>query len=669
MAVAAFAIGLACIVGTVALYRAMYRDRVYGGVSVAGTVGTIDIGGQTRDEALQTLAVHYERFLAAPVVLRHLGREWRATPRDLGAHIELAPTVDAALQLGREGDRWERMAQQATGIRGGLTLPRPLVTVDDERLSGFVSGLAPAVERAPTSADLALKPEGGVTVLASQSGRRLNVRGSVNAVATALREYQVGAFALEVEDVLSELAEADLAEVRARAATIIGAPVVLRADLGAAGVKTWTMERGDLIELLELKATSTRPPRYELRVDEERIRRYVEQIAPEIERPARDARFALEGRQFRAIRESEEGRRLEVTASINLIRQALTSSAREVQLPWVQVRPAFPAADAPKLSFPDRIELASTAYGGTLPERMHNVELAAARITGVVVAPGETFSFNDEVGEVSYRSGYKRGYGISQENGEVVTIPSEGGGICQVATTLFQSVFWGGYPIVERNWHLYWIPRYGARPRGLKGLDATIDQVYDSSGKLLYAVDLQWRNNTEAPILVTAETDGKNLTVALWGRKPLWQVKVAEPKIEKVVKADTRAVRQHDASMASGGELMIERAEDGFQATIVRTIVMDGKIADETRLVSTYRPSRNVYLYGGPVARVSAVAGRSSEDRPAMPAPLPTSMVTPYAGLDRPAVTVTPSRRTGTVTVTEAASRTATPRVIATPTR
>ena len=138
---------------------------------------------------------------------------------------------------------------------------------------------------------------------------------------------------------------------------------------------------------------------------------------------------------------------------------------------------------------------------------MFNVELAAQRINGVVIGPGDTFSFNDEVGEVSYRSGYKKGYGISQDGDDVVTIPSEGGGICQVATTLFQSVFWAGYPIVERNWHLYWIPRYGQRPRGLKGLDATIDQVYDQDGKLLYAVDLRWRNNTEAPVLIVAETE------------------------------------------------------------------------------------------------------------------------------------------------------------------
>src|SRR5207249_7678531 len=131
--------------------------------------------------------------------------------------------------------------------------------------------------------------------------------------------------------------------------------------------------------------------------------------------------FVVEGRSLRVIRESEEGRRLEVTASINLIRAALTADDRRVTLPWQPVRPLFASEDAPGLQFPDRIERASTVYGGTLPERMFNVELAAQRINGVVIGPGDSFSFNEEVGEVSYRSGYKKGYGISQDGDDVVT--------------------------------------------------------------------------------------------------------------------------------------------------------------------------------------------------------------------------------------------------------
>jgi vancomycin resistance protein YoaR len=652
-----------CLLGAALIFQGLYRGRIYPGVQVAVPGGAIDVGGQTREEALRALGAHAERFLASPITLRHLGKEWRTTPRELGARVELGATVEAALAIGRGGALLDRLRAEAATLRDGASLPAPPVSIDEQRLTGYVARLSPEVERAPSSADLALMPDGGVTVLASQSGRRLNVGRNVDQLKTALLAYSTASLQLTTEDVLPPLLEGDLAEVKGRAEKIVGAPVTLQVALPE-GARSWTLERQDLIDLLELKTTSTRPPNYELRIDDERIRRYVERIAPEVERGARNARFVVEDGVARVIRESQEGRRLEVTVSINLIRAALTADDRRVTLPWQPVRPLFASDDAPRLQFPERIERATTAYGGTLPERMFNVELAAQRINGVVVGPGDSFSFNDEVGEVSYRSGYKKGYGISQDGDEVVTIPSEGGGICQVATTLFQAVFWGGYPIVERNWHLYWIPRYGQRPRGLKGLDATIDQVYDPDGKLLYAVDLRWRNNTEAPVLVAAETDGKQLSVSLLGRKPLWQVKVGDPKIEKVVKADTRPVRQPDATLANGAELMIERAEDGFQSTIVRSTWLDGKLLDETRLVSTYRPSRNVYLVGGASAR----AGARIEDRPATPASVPTSrpssLVTPLPAPDTP----TPAPR-ATSTPLPAPSRTPTPRPSATTTR
>src|SRR5690349_2989135 len=151
------------------------------------------------------------------------------------------------------------------------------------------------------------------------------------------------------------------------------------------------------------------------------------------------------------------------------------------------------------------------------------------------------------------------------------------------------------------------------------------------------------------------------------GRKPLWQVKVAEPKIEKVVKADTKPVRQPDPTLPRGASIMVEHAEDGFQSTIVRSTLLDGKLVDETRLVSTYRPSRNVYLDGGP-AQAARPAARI-EDRPATPPPASTSLLTPYVPPDTPTATPAPPTRTPTATPapptrtpTRAATATATAR-------
>ena len=623
------------------LYHQIYADRIVPGVRVVTPLLTADLGGQAPEVARRTLAAPHERYVTSTLRIGYRGKEWQRTPRELGLRIDTGPTIEAALAFGRAPSLPERLRQQLLGLRAGVAVPGPTVAVDDGPLNGFVAGLAAEIDTPPTRAELALQAEGRVVVLPSQPGRRLDVARSAALIRDALLRLSSEPLELVVDDVPAPLAEGDLEGLRRLAERAIGAPLLIETTVEGQP-RRWRLETADLAGLIFLRTTDDRVPRYELGVDEAKIRAQIERIAAEIERPARDARFMRDGDGVRVVQPSLEGRRVEVTTAIQRLRDGLTSDDRRVELPWQPVRPSYGEGEVDGGTFPELIERATTTYGGGLAERAFNVELAASRLNGVVVPPGATFSFNEAVGEVSYRAGYRRGYGISRDGDEVVTIPSEGGGICQVATTLFQSVVWAGYPVVERNWHLYWIPRYGERPKGMKGLDATIDQVFDRDGKLLYAIDLRWRNNTEAPVLVMAETDGQRLTVSLWGHRPSWQVKLSEPKIERIVRADPRPVRQADPTLRAGQVIMVEHAEDGFQATILRTILRDGKLIDETRFVSKYLPSRNVYLYGGPAANGGATG--AVEDGPATPVPPPNgpTFITPVPSPELPTPTRVP---------------------------
>jgi vancomycin resistance protein YoaR len=206
-----------------------------------------------------------------------------------------------------------------------------------------------------------------------------------------------------------------------------------------------------------------------------------------------------------------------------------------------------------------------------------------------MVPPGAVFSFNQSVGPTTVAAGYQVGYGITIRGGQAVTVPSEAGGICQVATTIFHAAFWAGFSIVERQGHLYWIPRYGQPPRGMKGLDATVDDPW---------VDFKFRNTSPDWLLVEAGTSGTTLRFALRGTKPDWEVKVEPPVIWGIVKAARETVRQEDPSMPAGRELAIESAEDGFSSRVRRTVVRGDEVLDTTEITSFYRPSRNVLLVG-----------------------------------------------------------------------
>src|SRR6185503_8677088 len=124
-------------------------------------------------------------------------------------------------------------------------------------------------------------------------------------------------------------------------------------------------------------------------------------------------------------------------------------------------------------------------------------------------------------------AGFQWGFGLttSGASDRVHTVPSVAGGICQVATTLFQPVFWAGYQLEERYWHLYWIPSYTSR--GIVGLDATVDADAD--------LDLKWINPTSDYVLIQSSTDAASVTFRLYGQKPPWTVKVDEPLISNRV--------------------------------------------------------------------------------------------------------------------------------------
>jgi vancomycin resistance protein YoaR len=294
--------------------------------------------------------------------------------------------------------------------------------------------------------------------------------------------------------------------------------------------------------------------------------------------------------------------------------------------PTVVPTPTPRTYDAARLT--DRLGSAQTSYAGSIPERAWNVELAAKRLDGTTVPPGGIFSFNQAVGSTTLKSGFKIGYGIANgKDGIPETVPSVAGGICQIATTVFQAAFWAGFPFVERHYHLYWIPRYGAPPTGRTGYDATVDDP---------GVDLKFKNTTDDWIRLNAWFDGANVGFVIRGVEPGWKVEASTPKIFDVVKTSPEVVKQEDPTMPAGRELDVEHAEDGFKVTVRRLVTLKGKTVDDYVFTNSYRPSRNVVLVGTKGATPTPVltptpAATAASTPVAPPTPTPVKAATKLA--------------------------------------
>jgi hypothetical protein len=207
-------------------------------------------------------------------------------------------------------------------------------------------------------------------------------------------------------------------------------------------------------------------------------------------------------------------------------------------------------------------------------------------------------------------------------------VPSVAGGICQVATTLFQPVFWAGYQLEERYQHLYWIPAYTSR--GLVGLDATVDPEA--------ALDLQWVNPTSDYVLVQASADDEHVSFSLYGTKPAWTVQVDQPVISGRIAADPTPLVEAEPTLAWGRVLPVESAREGFTAVITRHVLPDaGGAPRELVLKSVYQPSHSVTLVGtaekpADVSTASALAQVRASLQPPPPSFVRSaSQVTPAA--------------------------------------
>lgn len=172
----------------------------------------------------------------------------------------------------------------------------------------------------------------------------------------------------------------------------------------------------------------------------------------------------------------------------------------EILIPLKIVEPEITEEMLKEGLFKDCLGSQTTSYGGSTPARVNNINLAVSKINGVILMPGQTFSYNDTVGQRTLANGFLEAGAYS--NGEVVQ--EVGGGICQVSSTLYCATLYARMTTVSRTSHYF---RVTYLP---PGQDATVSWRNP---------DFQFRNDREYPVKIVAwcDNDDMELTIQLWG--------------------------------------------------------------------------------------------------------------------------------------------------------
>ncbi|MGE5618512.1 MAG: VanW family protein [Sphingomonadaceae bacterium] len=607
--VAVAAIGILFVGATVA-YRLVHSNHIFPGVRL----GNVDVGGMTREKALTVLRPVYQERSARPILLRGPGADRQASAAELGATFDANAAVEEAYRVGRTGGWGERLSAQWGALVRGHTVESSGAAVDRPKLQSYLARLAQEIDRPVEDAELVIGEDLRVRVTPSVVGRKLDVAGAASAIERAIVTASA-TVDLPVTETQPTRVEKDLEEARARVSRMLSGPVALEFQ-----GRRWDLSLEDIASLISVEQKpGVRAPTVTLR--DESLKKLVEQIAADIDQPKSNARYDWNGGNLKLLRPGQDGRKLDRTKTLEMLSSAISGEQKVVALPVEVDKAAGGSLDPASLGIKERIEYGQTTIAG-VPEKVHNIKLAASRLNGVLVGPGEMFSFNRELGPTTLKSGFQIGFGISVNNGEMQTVPSVAGGICQVATTLLHAVFWAGYQIEERYPHLYWIASYGQPPRGMVGLDATVDDP---------VLDLKFINNTENYLLIQSRVEGNTLEFALYGTKPNWKVEVEGPFITNVVKADPKTVRQEEPTWEVGRELWVERATDGMDVEIIRRVTQ-GNDVRTLNLKSKYQPSRNVLMVGTKKPEAAPGQGPGATATPGgggQPTPAPAPAATP----------------------------------------
>jgi vancomycin resistance protein YoaR len=588
-AVAALAI-VAAIGGALALAD---DDGVPAGVTVEG----VDVSGMDATAVEKVVRERARELLAEPLEITRTDDpsfRLRVARGSLKARPRVRQAVEEAMEPRTIGGRLLSLVGAERGRDVSIAF-----TLDRARVRRLVRTVTRRIDDpAPKPAALEVTDDDIVVVPGSPGfgvGAR-ELRDRILAMPPAI--------ALTPGPLEAPVSDAEAAAARERALRIVAAPVEV--TLGGNGVP---IEPEVLRAALRFRAD---PPHLDVRLDPDVL---YEDIAPAFEtreRPPREAGFRVIGSQVRLVT-ARTGRSLDMDAiAAEIADQPGTPSVRAR---FRVSRPERTTAEAKALRITEQVSEFTTPYNCCEP-RVTNIQRAAELLDGMIIPAGDRFSLNDALGPRTIDRGFVEAPQIAAGRLE----DAVGGGVSQVATTLYNAAFFGGLELVAHTPHQFWISRYPM------GREATV-----SWG----GPELVIGNDWDAAVLISATATDNAITIRLFstslGRRvesetgP--QEDITQPEIVETVNPDLEPGER---------KVVQELGGPGFTVSYTRKVWEGDSLRRDEVWTWTYDP-HDAYVEVGPEApdepsREPSQPGRTAPDAPDAPADAPSAPSAPSGG-------------------------------------
>lgn len=310
------------------------------------------------------------------------------------------------------------------------------------------------------------------------------------------------------------------------------------------------------------------------------VEEFVSLVLTESNQDAKDASVKIVDGKI-TIEESQNGQKVDAEKLKSDLIAAITPSLEPNETLTAKVEIAEPKVKTEMLSKINGVLATySTGYASSAAGRKYNVALAASKVNGTVLMPGEIISYNATLGGVNAANGYKEA-GVYVGNKVEQGI---GGGICQISSTLYQTSVRAGLGVVERRNHsmpVAYLP---------VGLDATVYDPY---------TDLKLQNNYSSPIYFYAHGNGSKATITIYGNVDEMDGKSYDFATEVYSKTEPKVEYINDATMNVGTEVIEQQPVTGYKVRVYLKTIKDGKVI-ETKQISndTYKTVNKIVRRG-----------------------------------------------------------------------
>ncbi|MEA3272877.1 MAG: VanW family protein [Patescibacteria group bacterium] len=567
------------------VYQVVCAEKIYGGVYI----GPYSMAGKTHLEAEKFLQEKTDEFLSASFEFNAPGKQLHVEPVMISpsgpefsyslVSYALGNTVAEAFRTGRSDSIPKNILATVGLIFKRRTIPIKF-NLNENVFLEILKENFESLENQPQNVRMEVSFKNNsktpyIKIIPERNGRIFDFDEALRRVGENTKNLKQKSIRMTLDGVTPEIKSSEInSALNGLSDVFQKTPLTLKY-----AKQRWKINRDDLASMLVFKKDKN--SKVILGLDD-KLAEKIDAIAEEIDIKPTSAKFVLENDRVIEFQIAKEGQILDKELSVEKIEEVVfgLSDEKELDLVVREITPLVTTESINTMGIKEVVGVGESNFAWSPTNRRHNIDVGSQKLHGLIIEPDEIFSLNTAIGAVNAATGFLPELVIKGNR----TISEYGGGLCQIATTMFRAALNSGLEILERQNHSYRVSYYEPPV----GTDATIYNPYP---------DLKFKNTTGHSLVIQSEINGDDLVYTLWGTDDGREVEMSAPVMWDITNPPPAKLIE-TLDLYPGVKRCTEHAHKGASVYFDYTITLpDGEVI-EKRFTSFYRPWQEVCLVG-----------------------------------------------------------------------